>query len=55
MIVNRLDLLLRTLNRIEVCGKENMYRLLGCIEELEKMKGEMSRDDHDQRREDVQG
>lgn len=49
--MDRLDLLINTLNRIEVCGKENMYRLLGCIEELQKMKEEMAHDHHDEQRE----
>ena len=32
-----LEALLRTLNAIDVHGKENMYRLLGCILAVEKM------------------
>ena len=34
---NRLYALKKTLNEIEVHGSENMDRLLGCIQTIEKM------------------
>lgn len=48
-----LTLILNTLNRIEVSGRDNLTRLLGCIRELEKMKEARQHDAHDQPRQDV--
>lgn len=36
--MDQLTLILNTLNRLEVRGSENLTRLLGCIQALEKMK-----------------
>lgn len=48
--MDRLTLIIHTLSRVEVCGKENLSRLLGCIQELEKMKEDTHHDrDHGQR------
>jgi hypothetical protein len=35
---NVLDSLLYTLNRISVCGKDNLERLNACIETVEKLR-----------------
>jgi hypothetical protein len=41
---NRLYALKKTLNEIEVCGSENLDRLLGCILTIEKMIAEAERE-----------
>ena len=46
--MNTLELIINTLNRIEVCGRDNLSRLLGCIQELEKLKEDMAHDRDDQ-------
>ena len=38
--MDRLTLILQTLNRVEVSGRDNLSRMLGCIQELEKMRDE---------------
>lgn len=38
--MDRLTLILQTLNRVEVSGRDNLSRMLGCIQELEKMRAE---------------
>ena len=48
-----LTLILNTLNRIEVSGRDNLTRLLGCIREIEKAKEANRHDDHDEPRRDV--
>ena len=53
MTSRNLTLLLNTLNRIEVCGAENLTRLLGCIQTLERMKEACANDADDQPRQDV--
>ena len=45
--MNRIDLILQTLERVAVSGRDNLSRLLGCIQELEKMKEESNHDHHD--------
>lgn len=35
--------IIRTLNGISVCGSENLNRLLGCIQTLERVVAEMSK------------
>ena len=37
MDISRIQLVIATLNKIEVCGKNNMCLLLGSINELENM------------------
>lgn len=44
--MDTLTLILNTLCRIDVRGKENLARLLGCIRELEKLRDEKE-DCHD--------
>ena len=51
--MDKLSLIIHTLNHIEVSGKGNLTRLLGCIQELEKMKEEMLHEDHDEPRKDA--
>lgn len=48
-----LTLILTTLNRIDVRGRENLTRLLGCIQALEKLKEGCAHDADDQPRRDV--
>lgn len=50
--MDKLTLILNTLGRIEVRGRENLLRLLGCMQELEKMKEAQSHDADDQPRQD---
>ena len=42
---DRIAAVIVTLNKVEVHGKENLSRLLGCIQELEKMMNEEVMDD----------
>lgn len=37
MDINRMQLVIATLNKVEVSGKNNLSLLLGCINELENM------------------
>ena len=53
--MDRLTLIINTLCRIEVCGRDNLSRMLGCIQELEKMKEEQEHDGHDRPGTDVPG
>lgn len=50
--MDKLTLIITTLNRLEVRGRENLTRLLGCIQELEKMKEACAHDPDDQPRTD---
>lgn len=48
-MIKRMNLVITTLNRIAVSGSDNMNRLLGCIQELEKLRKEIEKhDDHDE-------
>jgi len=53
-----LRLIIKTLNQIEVKGADNMDRLLGCIQGLERLDKEMEAgksDDHDEPKQDLHG
>lgn len=50
--MDTLTLILTTLNRLEVRGRENLSRLLGCIQAIEKLKEEASHDRDDVQRPD---
>ena len=42
---DRIDAVIVTLGKVEVHGKDNLSRLLGCIQELEKMMNEEATQD----------
>lgn len=42
---DRIAAVIVTLGKIEVHGKDNLSRLLGCMQELEKMMNEEAKDD----------
>jgi len=57
-----LRLIIKTLNQIEVKGADNMDRMLGCIQglerldkELDKKEGAEKNDHHDEPKQDVHG
>lgn len=39
--MDRINLIIHTLGLIEVRGKDNLNRLLGCIQELERLRDQM--------------
>lgn len=53
MDTETLTLILTTLGRIEVRGRENLTRLLGCIQTLERLKEACDHDADDQPRQDL--
>ena len=53
-----LRIIIKSLNQIEVKGADNMDRLLGCIQGLERLDKEMEagkNDHHDEPKQDVPG
>lgn len=57
-----LRLIIKSLNQIEVKGADNMDRLLGCIQglerlgkELDKAEGDDKDDHHDEPKQDIHG
>lgn len=48
-----IDLMINTLDHVVVCGRDNMSRLLACIQALERLKEELPHEGHDEPRKDV--
>ena len=40
--MDRLSLIINTLCHVQVAGKDNLSRMLGCIQELEKIREEQA-------------
>lgn len=51
--IETIQMVINTLNHIEVHGRDNLSRLLGCIQKLDEMKESMYRDSYNEQRENV--
>lgn len=51
--MDKLALIINTLNHIHVAGKDDLSRMLGCIQELEKMREEQHDGAEDQQEQNV--